>query len=172
MKSKYGLYIILALLFMSFPFAYAYFRSADSATNRFTIGYNEIEIKEVFNPPSELKAGISITKKVWCENTGTCDCYVRARVLFSDDAYKEYITTNYGNLSKWLLKEDGWFYYTDSIEAGESTDPLLESFDISDTATDVTFDDFNVIIYMESVQSGSFTDYVDAWTTFDKNRDN
>ncbi|MCH5211708.1 MAG: hypothetical protein J1G06_01700 [Oscillospiraceae bacterium] len=69
---------------------YAYLTDMGQLNNEFTIGRNNIDIEENYNPPSELTEGDNIfTKEVQIENTGNVDCYVRVFADFSDSAVKE-----------------------------------------------------------------------------------
>lgn len=59
----------------------AYFTDTDKATNTFTMGNVDIDLKETFDPENAvLRPGSQSTnkieKKVWIENTGTEDAYV------------------------------------------------------------------------------------------------
>ena len=58
----------------------AYFTTEDQAENVFTLGNVEIDLQEEFEQDSEFEPGVEIEKKVWVENTGSKDAYVRAHI--------------------------------------------------------------------------------------------
>ena len=101
---------------------YAYLTDMGQLNNEFTIGRNNIDIEEEYNPPSELTEGDNIfTKEVQIENTGNVDCYVRVFADFSDSAVKDHAF-----LSPEVLTEpddEGW------VKAAEYRDFLAENKD-------------------------------------------
>ena len=61
----------------------AYFSDSGGKINTFVFGYNEIEVIEEFEEPSAVYPGDEIVKIVSVSNTGTVDCYVRVKAVFS-----------------------------------------------------------------------------------------
>ena len=146
----------------------AYFTDADQKENLTTIGGNEIEITEEFDPPEELKPGITFNKYPCVRNTGTVPCYVRMFAEVNDSSVGQYTTFQFDN-DKWTTKkEDGYYYYKNVLKVGETTEPLFTTVSISDSINDSKLKDFDIIIYAESVQSEGFSDYDAAWKSISK----
>ncbi len=130
----------------------AYFISEDKVTNNFQNGDIDIEVEEPdFNPPSEGWAGQKINKKVQVKNESIVPVLVRVNITPNWSIDKEgnspfllgnvseyvvklnlkkgnLITSINGNISgKWIKGNDGYYYYTSILNAGETTNELLES---------------------------------------------
>ena len=92
---KFKKYILIGAAAAAIAFAgtlgtYAYLTDMGKLNNEFTIGRNNIDIQEEYNPPSELKQGDNtFIKEVQIENTGDVDCYIRVFADFSDSKVKE-----------------------------------------------------------------------------------
>jgi len=63
---------------------YAWLIARDGAVNIFTIGENDIELIEIFEPPEELIPGETFHKEPVVRNTGNFPAFARARVVFSN----------------------------------------------------------------------------------------
>ena len=109
---KYKKYILIAVAAAAIAFAggfgtYAYLTDMGQLTNEFTVGRNNIDIQEEYEPPPELTEGDNIFKKeVRIENNGNIDCYIRVFADFSDSEVKKK-----AYLSPELLKDPediGW----------------------------------------------------------------
>ncbi|QPJ84763.1 hypothetical protein HH195_02075 [Sarcina sp. JB2] len=130
----------------------AYFISEDKVTNNFQNGDIDIEVEEPdFKPPSEGWSGQKINKKVQVKNESIIPVLVRVNITpswsidkegnspfsmgnVSEDVVKlnlkkgNLITSINGNISgKWIKGNDGYYYYTSILNAGETTNELLES---------------------------------------------
>lgn len=82
------------------------------------------------------------TKHVTVENTGSYDCFVRVRA-FAGAQYQDSLTYSGNN---WSLAADGYYYYSQIVEAGTSTEDILNiHIDKKDSDKD-----FNVIVVQES----------------------
>lgn len=168
-KKIFTLTACLAVIGMSFGITYAYLTSTQTRLNEFTVGENSIEIVEEFKPPEELKKGEGFDKKVQVKNTGNMACYVRVRVEFSDSEAQEFSTVDY-HLDKWKLGDDGYYYYTEALEPYADnaekgiTSPLFEHVTIK-SAEEYTPDliDFDIYVYSESCEKGSYKTYQEAW---------
>ena len=91
----------------------AYFTAEDDATNVFTMGYVDIDLKEEFKQNSDLVPGLDINKDVWVKNTGDNDTYVRVHIAIPanmDDGNPDF------NASKNFLH---WNFPGASMEAGK-----------------------------------------------------
>lgn len=82
------------------------------------------------------------TKHVTIQNTGDYDCFVRVRA-FAGAQYQDGLTYSGNN---WSLADDGYYYYSQIVEAGTSTEDVL---DIRIAHENID-QDFNVIVVQES----------------------
>ena len=82
------------------------------------------------------------TKHVTVQNTGDYDCFVRVRA-FAGAQYQDGLTYSGNN---WSLADDGYYYYSQIVEAGSSTEDVL---DIRIAHENID-QDFNVIVVQES----------------------
>lgn len=149
----------------------AYLADGDKAVNAFSIGSNTIVPDEPFEP---AVPGKKTVKEPKAENTGTVDCYVRAKVLLSDSRAEEYITYYTGstegfNTKDWAEGKDGWMYYDRPIVPGEKTPAVFTHIrlrkDIPDPIKDVAID-----VIFESVQSEGFEDAKTAFQSIEGDR--
>ena len=162
-----------------------YIIDAQKETNRIVIGYNEIDIKEEFDPPPELKQGDNIYKKaVSIKNTGNTEAYVR---VFADFSSKEIADISqisndngetYSSLSSftpsngWVHGNDTYYYYTTPLAPGESTSALFTNVKTTFENAD-EIQQYELIVYAESVQTKDLNgenaeefDYAAAWAQF------
>ena len=63
----------------------AYLTSTKTLRNTITVGHNEIDIIETFEPPAALIPGTTFRKEVSVKNTGPVPCYVRVTIIPNDD---------------------------------------------------------------------------------------
>ncbi len=102
------------------------------------LGFTDTEILE------EVIAG---KKELILTNTGDVPAYVRIKALVGD-AYKDGIVyTEPNGEGKWTPGADGYYYYSDILEPGESTTQLNVAFKFPEGELPP---DFNVIIIQES----------------------
>lgn len=156
----------------------AFFTAYDRTDNLVGIGYNESVIEEEFPSPTPAIPGQdnAYTKKVTVKNNDSVPCYIRVAVAFSDSHIGTATSLTDLNTTDWEFcpeEEDsklgGYYYYKKVLAPGESSSPLFEGMNISSNADfsfSVSGDTFDVIVYEESVQSGSYTSYIDAWNHF------
>lgn len=166
----------------------AYLTDGDFARNKFIVGGNRIEIEEGFIPPPELKPGVSFTKNVRVKNTGSSDCYVRVMAVFTTSDMEKYCEVDW-NTTDWVFnEEDGYWYYPKSISTGDKTPSLFTKVKIKEfydfdgngtteedeTVPQSVIEDFDIIVYAESYQSGEFfgyeNAYQDAWAHYRVNK--
>ena len=152
----------------------------DAITNEFTIGTCRMEIREEFQPPSAASQD-TYQKKVWVRNTGTLPCYVRVFLdftrgeakqasSFSADGVKYYPVSEYQSAHLpvgWTYDgRDGYYYYRETLEAGEETTALLD-FVRTDFAALGEKPAYDIIVYGESIQTrdakGREFNGADAW---------
>lgn len=117
----------------------AYFNAEETAVNVITTGnlsmklHEEAEDGEPF--PSEGVFGVmpdtEVAKKVYVENTGSVDMYVRIaiekEIRAMEDEERELGFENIAldlNTADWTEK-DGYYYYNRALKPGEKTEPLF-----------------------------------------------
>ncbi len=88
-------------------------------------------------------------KHISITNTGDYDCYVRVK-LFAGAVYQEQLTYT-DKSGKWSPGADGYYYYSDIVPAGGSTEELLAGVENIKNAMESTDSqrDFNVIVVQE-----------------------
>lgn len=134
----------------------------DTVSNSFGPGRVTSTVAESF-PNGTEKSAVGVT------NTGTVPAYVRAAVVFNwktDDyrsvlpetpADSDYsITWNKDtNGSKWFTGSDGYYYYTDPVEAGATTENLIDEVTCNTVKTvgDKTYY-LSVEILSSAIQAG------------------
>lgn len=152
----------------------AYFRYLQTTKNALSVGENTIKITEDFVPPKEMAVGENVYKKnVAIKNTGTVPCYVRVYAGFSDSAVEDvsqlYNSTEYVDAGSYkenlpdgwayieeaddpIVGDGGYYYYTEVLAPGKTTEPLFTKVKTTfATADDVQ--DYEIIVYAESVQT-------------------
>lgn len=82
------------------------------------------------------------TKHVTVENTGDADCYVRVKA-FAGEKYQEGLTYS-DETGRWTPGEDGYYYYSEIVPAGQTAEELLIRIDNMEST-----EDFNVIVVTE-----------------------
>lgn len=148
----------------------AYLADKDHIRNEIPIGFDQTEIVEKYEPPEKLEAGVEFPKKVQIKNTGKVPCYVRVKVIFTDETVLEYTTLDY-NTTDWAYDStDGYWYYKDPLPVGALTTPIFTTVSIADDVEDSEIKDFEILVYHESYQQGEYTDYVSAWENYRKNQ--
>lgn len=171
-KKHIKLLIPLAVLLVaSVVGVLAYLTATDTADNAIRIGSNDVEIVEDFDPPDELLPNTSFHKDVKIKNMGESPCYIRVKVKFTDMDIGKYCTLDINK--KWVLKDDGYYYYPDLVDSEEITESLFTTVEIGD-APEEAIKDFDIIVYAESVQiiGDSQAGYEETWELYQKNKDN
>jgi len=138
----------VAILLITFGFTYSLLSSTSIKQNQFYGANNKIEIEETFSAPRKLIPGSTIVKQPKIVNKGTVPVCVRVRVLFSDNAAKDFcdpIAINSG----WTLNSD-WYYYNNVLNVGASTNNVFEQIKIKTSVAQSVITDFQVIVYAES----------------------
>ncbi len=173
MKKKKIVLILAGCLLIagvSFGVTYSYMKASNEKVNEFTIGRNEIEVTEEYEPPKELKPGVAFTKKPCVKNTGNIACWVRMRADFSDSEMEKLCTFTID--SNWIKNSDGYYYYTQKLEPDATTPSLFEGVEnniqIKETLDGVAVDEskfvnFDILIYAESCGAEKGTTYQEAW---------
>ena len=126
--------------------AMAYFTATHESSGVASFGHIEIT-------PHEKIDGF--TKSITIENTGDNPVYVRVQ-LFAGSTHK--LTVAAGSSSKWDKDADGFYYYSDKLEAGATTETLSVTVD----SNGETAKEFNVIVVSEA--TGVKADGSHSWT--------
>ena len=146
----------------------AYLSDADRALNVLEVGGNTITAEEEFEQPGRGKKTV---KKPTAVNTGSNDCYVRARVVLSDSRAADYLTyynnsTAGFNTASWVEDGDGWMYYKYILKTGEKSDPVFTHIELSHIPDSLL--GFTIDVVFESVQSEGFDNARDAFESLEK----
>lgn len=134
---------LVAVLTIAIGGTLAYFTADDKAENVFTVGNVDIDLTEPKwedggkEEAKEAYPGEALAKDPTVKNTGKNPCFVRISVTGLDclikaelSAQEVALRTNYvvGALGEgWVEHEDGYFYYTKTLAAEESTTALFDS---------------------------------------------
>ena len=119
--------------------AMAYFTTYTTAEGGVTLelGFTTTEIEEKV---------VNGRKEIVLKNSGDFDCYVRLKA-FTGDAYRDSIAySEPDRAGKWTPGADGYYYYSDIVEAKGVTSQIDVSFLFPDDEEPA---DFNVIIIQE-----------------------
>lgn len=135
----------------------AYEFGSKGRINAFRVGGNQVSVIEDFLPPEKLKPGAQFRKKVTVKNTGLNPCKVRIMANFSDSSIADLAEVDF-NTKDWEYKGDGYYYYRHELNHGDETECLFSSVKIKDDAPVEMLKDFEIIIYVESIneESGGF----------------
>ena len=121
--------------------AWAYFSTYSEAEGGYRLHLarqREVEIEEEFS---------QWTKRISLKNEeGKSPVYVRAKVFAPTMQSVSYLNES----GKWSLGEDGYYYYSDVLKGGESTEELLARIGNVPGAPEEG-ESFNVVVVYESV---------------------
>lgn len=117
----------------------AYFTAEETAYNVITTGSLSMILHEETDGgkpfPTEGVVGVvpntDVTKKVYVENSGNVDMYVRISVeqAIDPELNLKYITLDL-NTDDWT-EQDGYYYYNRVLKSGEKTEPLFTQVSFS-----------------------------------------
>lgn len=152
------------LLGISVGAAAAYFTDGDTKDNQFTIGVNTITPDEEFDP---VEPGKKTVKKPRAFNSGSVNCYVRAKVFLTDSrasSYLEYFHEDVPgfNTKEWRENSDGWLYYGEILPVGESSAPIFTHVKLREELPE-EIADVSIDVVYESVQSDGFANAAKAF---------
>ena len=137
---------------------YSWFTDQSQRVNSFSVGMNEVEIREEF-PDQELTPGKIIKKEAGFTNTGMVPMYVRAVYLFSNKEAEEGSELLRGS-TLWEKADDGYYYYKKIVQPQESTELFLKG--IHWKKQKIT-DGFDLTIYTETVQAAGHSSAKEAF---------
>lgn len=156
----------------------AYFTAEGRAHNVITTGSINITVVEQqklgddgtlvaypTDPITNVMPGMEISKIVRISNTGDNEAWIRVSVeklikLNGDNPAANGITADADMVEftpgeKWVQK-DGYYYYTDPVGAGESTEPLFESVKFAERmGNEYQGCTVNIKIYAQAVQTAN-----------------
>lgn len=184
MKKKKKLPVILVLLSVfcllaASITAYASWAVTGSTNNFIGMASFKNEITEQYSQPGSVDPSQEVTKIVNVKNTGNVASFVRVQiekqigdldgngVFVKDESLDpEKILITFNN-TMWADGHDGYFYYREALEAGETTkEPLMESFVLSaDAGNAYKGKQGHIIVRMESVQAEGGAD---IWNISDR----
>lgn len=172
--------ISIILFFLIAVGVYGYFTYQAEKENLIILGYNEVEINEIYNPliKIEIEPGKTarFTKQPWVTNTSNVECYVRVKTKVSDSRIEKDLRIDYDsstdindNSKKWYYNEnDGYYYYKEVLEPnGGRTSDLFTYVEILDTVEQERLSDgFDIFVYAESVQTIENKSMQEVWNYF------
>ena len=170
------------------PSIMAFLSSMTSADNEITTGLNTITLEKTGDFPAmpENGAASSGDAAVKITNTGDVPCYVRLKVIISNDQLAGLTTLQNLDLTHWSNKYIdpvgydtgdnssydngsnlyGYYYFEQPLGEGESTTELFNGVNIAAGSTDVMCYNYGISVYAESVQEGDSSSWEDAWEDF------
>lgn len=147
-KTFAGAMVVMALSLLIYGTT-AYFTAEKTAHNVITSGNIEIELLEWADQektipfPKEAVEGVmpgsDVTKIVEVENTGTNAAFVRVKVdkmieLVDASGQKPDLGLMQLDFDKdYWIKQEGYYYYKEAVDAGETTKPLFASVSFDKT---------------------------------------
>lgn len=88
-----------------------------------------------------------LLKTVAVENTSQYDAFVRVKAIYSENFSAT--LTEEAKANGWSVNEDGYYYYSDIIAAGETSKELKLQIEVKD---ETIADQFNVVIVEEATK--------------------
>lgn len=165
--------VLLMFTIVGIKSVYAALTAEDDLTNDFTMSNLSGKIEEEFTPPSKenpMKPGKDYPKEVKINNQTKTPMFVRVLVTPEiQTATGVLLPSNFGkeliiNLgSKWLLGEDGYYYYLGKLASTQTTEALFTKVTLSDDVSD-SYNDAEMSIHIKSetiIAKGN--QYRDAW---------
>lgn len=141
----------IASLGVGAAFTSAYLIHDDTEVNTFDVAEADVSIEEDFTKPPDVNPGDTITKKPRAVNTGEIPCYVRMRVVVSNEDLCEPLSINSG----WTKGSDGFYYWSSVLQPGEKTGNLFDFVKIKGgiDKKDITSTSLDVQVYAEAADA-------------------
>lgn len=135
---------------------------------------NTFKLANVNTEIEEPGGGNASTKTPWVENIGESTVFVRAKAvvvtgdgssvpvteadlkIFYNDSDDVVLGNNGWSDTKgiyWIDGRDGWYYYNRTLAKGQTTEPLFNGVEVTNTELDETAN-FDIYVYHESVIVG------------------
>lgn len=138
----------------------AWFTSAAETTNVVTFGNVKIEAKAEMEKMEKIVPGATVKDVATIKNIGANDAYIRAKVVvegLTDEKAAEVIAA-LAIQEKWVLKDDGYIYYTELVAADADPVAVFDEVKIPTSWTnDMADAKFDVKLQAEAVQADNFT---------------
>lgn len=148
----------------------AYFTDTNAKTNTFTVGNVDIDLTEPkwdetgSKDAEDVYPGEALAKDPTVTNNGANPCFVRISVTGWDALINAGLSQN--NITyrtdyeddklgeNWVLHTDGYFYYTEVLAVGATTDALFDQIVIpTDVVNDATDAEYNLKVKAYAVQA-------------------
>lgn len=139
-------------------------QAEDSVENLFSVGENAIEVIEQFNPTPDQVG--NVTKVVSFKNTGLVSVYVRAFVLPEAASRVSHVLYND---TYWKEGNDGYWYYSLSLEPSEQSEPFMFGCVLSESGKTLPS---NLFVYAESVETYGSLDASQAFESYQVKEEN
>lgn len=159
---------LLCIFLLLSGMTYASWRAQGETVNSVSMASVKGQIIEEFEQDQVVYPNGTVDKVVQVKNTGTVDALPRVKVetawgdgrdengrlIVNPELSTENIEITY-NTEQWIYRaEDGWFYYSRVLKPGETTEPLLESFRVSEeTGGAYRNKQADIVVSMEMVQA-------------------
>lgn len=151
----------------------AYFTDSEEASNVVTMGHVDISLDEpVFaaendnNTISRVVPNQTITKDPTITvGEDSEDCYLRAAIAFeglTEEQEADILENINVDSDKWVLQEDGYYYYQDIAEAGEEVKLFTEVTIPAKWGNELADSDFKINISAEAIQADNFEPETDG----------
>lgn len=137
--------------------------ASSTVTNHFATGIVDIDLKEYtrsddkeedYKDPENILPGQSISKIPRISNLGN-DCYIRTRYTTETEMFS--VDDIYGIGEDWVKAADGYWYYKNIVQTGESVD-AFEGIGIPGEFEDQTIDrNIDLDVVVEAVQAKNFS---------------
>ncbi|MBQ7147545.1 MAG: hypothetical protein IJR96_02215 [Pseudobutyrivibrio sp.] len=118
----------------------AYFTDTKEVTGGVLVSLGDSELT-----PHDSAEGL--LKTVAVENTSQYDAFVRVKAIYSEN-FNATITEE-AKANGWSVNEDGYYYYSDILAAGETSKELKLQIEVKD---ETIADQFNVVIVEEATK--------------------
>ena len=161
---------------------FAFLTWTASSGDVISAGHNSIEIIESGSFPEAVHPGtpVSSANTVSVRNTGTVPCYVRLKVIISNDSLAGHITLDGTNTAAWNASHAGsdvydpeadsrlygYYYFTEPLEPDSVSPPLLTGISIDSGTDEEMLMNYSIALYAESIQKGSYGSWEEAWEDF------
>lgn len=168
---------LLGCLLVGSLITYAAMTTTEKKINQFQVGNLQTTVSEVFTETTKISPGQKIKKEVKITNSGTINQFVRV-LLFpeikknAEDGSTRILAATIGqelivdiNTTNWILGEDGYYYYTDSIKPGskQATSALFTTVTLKQ-GIDSSYNDANATLLVKAeAVSCTVEQYREAW---------
>lgn len=165
-----------------------YNAESNKVVNQFSVGNITTELVEDFYQKGDSDTKTEFVKAPKVVNSGADPCLVRIRVNITPEnvagktvkigkEQKPYLEITDRNGKAWVYNDswsndkweykDGWYYYKGVLNPGESTEPLFSNV-VVNYDQDEEWEDFDIILYHEAIQSEVF-EYGIVYSATDEN---